>query len=56
MKGNTVAGAICELLSSLLTCSPLPPETENEPARAVKRNWKLLASELQLSAIPGTKQ
>lgn len=56
MKWNTVAKALCELLSSLLSCCPQPPKTESEPARAVKRNWELLASELQLSAVPDTKQ
>ena len=56
MKGNTVAKAICELLSSLLSCSPQPPEMESEPARPVKRNWELPARELQLSAIPDGKR
>lgn len=56
MKGNTVAKAICELLSSLLSSSPLPPKTESKPAKAVKRNWELPAPELQLSSVPDTKQ
>lgn len=47
MKGKAVAKAVCGLLSSLLSCFPLPPETESEPARVLQRDGELPALGLQ---------